>query len=514
MDNLLSIVTFLPAVAALILAVFLRGDDPDAQRNAKWVALAATGLTFLLSLFLLSGFNPADPGFQFVEEHDWILGMKYKMGVDGISVLFVLLTTFLMPLTIGACWTVEKRVKEYMIAFLVLETLMLGVFCALDLVLFYLFFEAGLIPMFLIIGIWGGANRIYASFKFFLYTFLGSVLMLVAMIAMALDAGTTDIPSLLNHQFGSESFNLLGIHVMGGMQTLLWLAFFASFAVKMPMWPVHTWLPDAHVQAPTAGSVVLAAILLKMGGYGFLRFSLPMFPVASDIMAPLVLWMSAIAIVYTSLVALVQEDMKKLIAYSSVAHMGYVTAGIFAANQQGIDGAIFQMISHGFISGALFLCVGVIYDRMHTREISAYGGLVNRMPAYALIFMLFTMANVGLPGTSGFVGEFLTLVGIFQANTWVAVVATSGVILSAGYALWLYRRVVFGELIKESLKSITDMDRRERVIFAPLVAMTLLLGVYPSLVTDIIGPSVENLVSNYQTAVLERVDATQVATHH
>ncbi|MEV8465304.1 NADH-quinone oxidoreductase subunit M [Fluviibacterium sp. DFM31] len=514
MDNLLSIVTFLPAVAALILAVFLRGDDPDAQRNAKWVALAATGLTFLLSLFLLSGFNPADPGFQFVEEHDWILGMKYKMGVDGISVLFVLLTTFLMPLTIGACWTVEKRVKEYMIAFLVLETLMLGVFCALDLVLFYLFFEAGLIPMFLIIGIWGGANRIYASFKFFLYTFLGSVLMLVAMIAMALDAGTTDIPSLLNHQFGSESFNLLGIHVLGGMQTLLWIAFFASFAVKMPMWPVHTWLPDAHVQAPTAGSVVLAAILLKMGGYGFLRFSLPMFPVASDIMAPLVLWMSAIAIVYTSLVALVQEDMKKLIAYSSVAHMGYVTAGIFSANQQGIDGAIFQMISHGFISGALFLCVGVIYDRMHTREISAYGGLVNRMPAYALIFMLFTMANVGLPGTSGFVGEFLTLVGIFQANTWVAAVATSGVILSAGYALWLYRRVVFGELIKESLKSITDMDRRERVIFVPLVAMTLLLGVYPSLVTDIIGPSVENLVSNYQTAVLERVDATQVATHH
>ena len=514
MSNLLSIVTFLPAVAALILALLLRGDDKDAQRNAKWVALIATGLTFVLSLFLLSGFDPANTGFQFVEEEDWILGMKYKMGVDGISVLFVLLTTFLMPLTIGACWTVEHRVKEYMIAFLMLETLMLGVFCALDLVLFYLFFEAGLIPMFLIIGIWGGANRIYASFKFFLYTFLGSVLMLVAMVAMALDAGTTDIPTLLTHQFGSESFNVLGIHVVGGMQTMLWLAFFASFAVKMPMWPVHTWLPDAHVQAPTAGSVVLAAILLKMGGYGFLRFSLPMFPVASDLLAPMVLWLSAIAIVYTSLVALVQEDMKKLIAYSSVAHMGYVTAGIFSANQQGVDGAIFQMLSHGFISGALFLCVGVIYDRMHTREIDAYGGLVNKMPAYALIFMLFTMANVGLPGTSGFVGEFLTLMGMFQANTWVAAVAASGVILSAAYALWLYRRVVMGELIKESLKSITDMDRRERMIFAPLVAMTLLLGVYPSLVTDIIGPSVEHLLSNYQTAVLDQADAVQVATQH
>jgi len=388
---------------------------------------------------------------------------------------------------------------------------MLGVFMALDLVLFYLFFEAGLIPMFLIIGIWGGKNRIYASFKFFLYTFLGSVLMLVAMVAMFSDAGTTDIEQLLVHQFGSESFSLLGIQIVGGMQTLLFLAFFASFAVKMPMWPVHTWLPDAHVQAPTAGSVVLAAILLKMGGYGFLRFSLPMFPVGSDVLAPLVLWMSAIAIVYTSLVALVQEDMKKLIAYSSVAHMGYVTMGIFAANQQGIDGAIFQMISHGFISGALFLCVGVIYDRMHTREIDAYGGLVNRMPAYALIFMLFTMANVGLPGTSGFVGEFLTLMGIFQVNTWIAAVATSGVILSAAYALWLYRRVVMGDLIKESLKTITDMSRRERAIFAPLVVATILFGVYPAPILDTIGPSVEALVSNYQVAVAEADLATQVA---
>ena len=500
-NQLLSIITFLPLVAALIMALFLRGDDAAARMNAKWLAMFATCVTFLASLLLLSGFDPQDTGFQFVEEREWILGLTYKMGVDGISILFVMLTTFLMPLVIWSCWAVETRVKEYMIAFLVLETLMIGVFCALDLVLFYLFFEAGLIPMFLIIGIWGGKERIYAAFKFFLYTFLGSVLMLVAMIAMYFDAGTTDIADLLTHDFGHETFELLGFQVVGGLQTMLFLAFFASFAVKMPMWPVHTWLPDAHVQAPTAGSVVLAAILLKMGGYGFLRFSLPMFPVGSDVLAPLVLWMSAIAIVYTSLVALAQTDMKKLIAYSSVAHMGFVTMGIFAANQQGVDGAIFQMISHGFISGALFLCVGVIYDRMHTREIEAYGGLVNRMPAYALVFMFFTMANVGLPGTSGFVGEFLTLMGIFQVNTWVAAVATTGVILSAAYALWLYRRVVFGDLIKEALKSITDMDRREKAIFAPLIAMTLILGVYPALVTDIIGPSVTALVTDYQAAL-------------
>ena len=521
MDNLLSIVTFIPALAALILAVFLRGEDAASQRNAKWLALLATGATFLVSLFILAQFDPQNTAFQFVEEREWLLGLKYRMGVDGISVMFVMLTTFMMPLVIAASWDVTTRVKEYMIAFLLLETLMLGVFMALDLVLFYLFFEAGLIPMFLIIGIWGGKNRIYASFKFFLYTFLGSVLMLVAMVAMYADAGTTCIAAcggdvaLMTHSFASGDISVLGVHVVGGMQTLLFLAFFASFAVKMPMWPVHTWLPDAHVQAPTAGSVVLAAILLKMGGYGFLRFSLPMFPIGAEVMTPLVLWMSAIAIVYTSLVALVQEDMKKLIAYSSVAHMGYVTMGIFAANQQGIDGAIFQMLSHGFISGALFLCVGVIYDRMHTREIDAYGGLVNRMPAYALIFMFFTMANVGLPGTSGFVGEFLTLMGIFQVNTWVAAVATSGVILSAAYALWLYRRVVMGDLIKESLKAIKDMTRRERAIFAPLVVMTLLLGVYPSLVTDIIGPSVEALIQNYETALGEGARAaTQVAASH
>jgi NADH-quinone oxidoreductase subunit M len=513
MGNLLSIVTFTPALAALILGVFLRGDDAAAQRNAKWVALVATTVTFLVSIGIYTQFDPANTGFQFVEERDWLLGLKYKMGVDGISVLFVLLTTFIMPLTILASWQVTTRVKEYMIAFLLLETLMLGVFMALDLVLFYLFFEGGLIPMFLIIGIWGGKERIYASFKFFLYTFFGSVLMLVAMVAMFSDAGTTDIPTLLTHEFSYEDFSVLGIHIVGGMQTVMFLAFFASFAVKMPMWPVHTWLPDAHVQAPTAGSVVLAAILLKMGGYGFLRFSLPMFPVGSEVMTPLVLWMSAIAIVYTSLVALVQEDMKKLIAYSSVAHMGFVTMGIFAANQQGVDGAIFQMLSHGFISAALFLCVGVIYDRMHTREISAYGGLVNRMPAYALVFMLFTMANVGLPGTSGFIGEFLTLVGIFQVNTWVAMVATSGVIFSAAYALWLYRRVVFGDLIKESLKTITDMSLRERVVFAPLIVMTLLLGVYPALITDIIGPSTAALVQHVDNAMAAAETASQHATN-
>jgi NADH-quinone oxidoreductase subunit M len=513
MLNLLSIITFTPAVAAAILAIFLRGQDEAADRNAKWLAFIATSATFLFSLILLINFDSSNTDFQFVEERPWIMGLTYKMGVDGISILFVMLTTFLMPLTIASCWDVKFRVKEYMIAFLLLETLMIGVFTALDMVLFYLFFEAGLIPMFLIIGIWGGKERIYAAFKFFLYTFLGSVLMLVAMITMYADAGTTDIPTLLAHEFSSSTFSVFGWQIVGGMQSLLWLAFFASFAVKMPMWPVHTWLPDAHVQAPTAGSVVLAAVLLKMGGYGFLRFSLPMFPIASDIFTPMVLWMSAIAIVYTSLVALVQSDMKKLIAYSSVAHMGFVTMGIFAANQQGLDGAIFQMISHGFISGALFLGVGVIYDRMHTREISAYGGLVNRMPNYAFVFLVFTMANVGLPGTSGFVGEFLIFMGVFQVNTWVALVAATGVVLSAAYALWLYRRVVLGDLIKESLKTITDISAREKAIFAPLIVMTLLLGIYPSLVTDIVGPSVAVLVEQHETALGALEVAPRPAQH-
>ena len=500
MDFLLSLVTFFPMLGAAVMLVFLRGDDEMAVRNAKWIALGVTVITFIASLEILIQFDPANPEFQMVEETKWIAGLTYKMGVDGISILFVMLTTFLMPIVIGASWKVDKRVKEYMVAFLLLESLMIGVFLSLDLVLFYVFFEAGLIPMFLIIGIWGGKDRVYASFKFFLYTLFGSVLMLIAIIAMWYDAGTTDIPTLMRHTFSSEGISVLGWQIVGGAQTLLWLAFFASFAVKLPMWPVHTWLPDAHVQAPTAGSIVLAAILLKMGGYGFLRFSLPMFPVASFYMQDFIFALSVIAIIYASLVALVQEDMKKLVAYSSVAHMGFVTIGIFTFNKQGLDGAIFQMISHGFISGALFLGVGVIYDRMHTREIDAYGGLAVRMPSYALVFMFFTMANVGLPGTSGFVGEFLTLVGAFQANTWVATGATTGVILSAAYALWLYRRVALGDLIKQSLQGIKDVSTRERLLFAPLILATLLLGIAPGLVLDIIGPSVDALISNFNIA--------------
>ena len=512
MTNLLTLVTFLPLVGALILVAFLRGNDAMAQLNAKRLALLVTMATFLLSLAVLTGFDPSNPDFQFVEEGEWMAGLTYKMGVDGLSLPFVMLTTFFFPLTIYASWAVDTRVKEYMACFLLLETLILGVFTSLDMILFYLFFEGGLIPMFLIIGVWGGKDRVYAAFKFFLYTLLGSLLMLVAMIYMYFDAGTTDVAALLNHQFSYEGFDVLGWHIVGGAQTLMWLAFFASFAVKMPMWPFHTWLPDAHVQAPTAGSVILAAILLKMGGYGFLRFSLPMFPVASEIMANFVFFLSVIAIIYTSLVALMQEDMKKLVAYSSVAHMGFVTMGIFAANQQGVDGAMFQMISHGFISGALFLCVGVIYDRIHTREIAAYGGIVNRMPIYAAVMMLFTLANVGLPGTSGFVGEFLTLTGTYQVSTWTAFGAAIGVILSAAYALWMYRRVVFGDLIKESLKSITDMNAREITIMAPLVVMTILLGVYPSLATDLFGPTVEALVENVHAA-LAQAGSVQLAAH-
>jgi NADH-quinone oxidoreductase subunit M len=486
-SNLLSITTFLPLLGAVIVAFLNR----DAVQNARWVALWTTLITFAVSLLIWSGFDKSNSGFQFVEEASWLgQTIRYKMGVDGISMLFVILTTFLMPLVIIASWgSVEDRVKEYMIAFLLLETLMIGVFCALDLLLFYLFFEAGLIPMFIIIGVWGGKRRVYASFKFFLYTLLGSVLMLLAMMAMYWHAGTTDIAALMAHKFPRE------------MQWWLFLAFFASFAVKMPMWPVHTWLPDAHVEAPTGGSVILAAILLKMGGYGFLRFSLPMFPLASQEFAPFVFTLSVVAIIYTSLVALAQEDVKKLIAYSSVAHMGYVTMGIFTFNQQGIDGALFQMLSHGLVSAALFLCVGVVYDRMHTREISAYGGLVNRMPIYAFVFMIFTMANVGLPGTSGFVGEFLTLLGAFKANTWVAFLATTGVILSAAYALWLYRRMIFGVMDKPALAGIKDMTWREIVVLGPLVVLTIFYGVYPAPVFDVTAASVKKLVSQYEQAI-------------
>jgi len=485
----LSVTIFLPLVGVLFI-MLLRGDSPATQRNARWVALWATIITLAVSLVLLRHFDATSAEFQFVEQAPWLGIANYHVGVDGISLPFVILTTALMPLCILASWTViQTRVKEYMIAFLALETLMVGTFSALDLILFYLFFEGGLIPMFLIIGVWGGPRRVYASFKFFLYTLLGSVLMLLAIMAMYWNAGTTDIPTLMQHGFPV------------GLQHWAWFAFFASFAVKMPMWPVHTWLPDAHVEAPTAGSVILAAILLKMGGYGFLRFSLPMFPAASADFAPLIFALSVVAIVYTSLVALMQEDMKKLIAYSSVAHMGFVTMGIFAATTQGVAGGIFQMISHGIVSGALFLCVGVVYDRMHTREIAAYGGLVNRMPLYAAIFMVFTLANVGLPGTSGFIGEFLTLIGTFKVNTNVALLATLGVILSAGYALWLYRKVVFGVLEKPSLAGIRDIGWREGVIFAPLVVLTILFGVLPQPVLDISSASVTQLVDNYQRAI-------------
>ena len=480
---ILSLVTFLPLVGVAFI-IALRGDDAVALRNIRWAALWTTIVTFLISLLIWVNFDTANAGFQFVEKHSWLGGTAaYHMGIDGISMPFVILTTFLMPICILASWHVTKRVREYMIAFLVLEALMVGVFCALDMVLFYLFFEAGLIPMFLIIGIWGGARRVYASFKFFLYTLLGSVLMLLAIIAMYWQSGSTDIPELIVRNPGFPA----------DMQTWLWLAFFASFAVKMPMWPVHTWLPDAHVEAPTAGSVILAAILLKMGGYGFLRFSLPMFPDASLYFQTFIYTLSIVAIIYTSLVALMQEDMKKLIAYSSVAHMGFVTMGIFSMNRQGIDGAMFQMISHGLVSGALFLCVGVVYDRLHTREISAYGGLVSRMPLYASVFMLFTMANVGLPGTSGFVGEFMTLLGAFQSNTWVAFFATTGVVLSAGYALWLYRRVVLGKLEKPALMHMPDMTPRELLTLAPLAALTIFFGVYPAPILEAFGPAVQNI---------------------
>ena len=493
MPHILSIVTFLPLLgaAAIIAASFLNKGPKDATAPiARWIALGTTLVVLAVAIALTAQFDASNAAYQFVEFAPWFAGASYHLGVDGISILFVLLTAILMPICVLASWkSVNKRVPEYMVAFLLLQTLVTGVFTSLDLFLFYIFFEGTLVPMFLIIGIWGGTNRIYASYKFFLYTLLGSVLMLLAMLWMAHETGTTSIPELKQYAFDAK------------VQPLLWLAFFASFAVKMPMWPVHTWLPDAHVQAPTAGSVILAGILLKLGGYGFILFNLPMFPLASDMFTPLVFTLSVIAVVYTSLVAFRQTDIKKLIAYSSVAHMGFVTMGIFAGNEAGVQGAVFQMLSHGFISGALFLCVGVVYDRMHTREIAFYGGLTARMPWFAAIFLLFTMANVGLPGTSGFVGEVLTMTGAYEVSTWTALIAATGVIFSAVYALTLFRNVMYGPITNPKLQTITDIDKRELLLFVPLIIATIGLGLYPNAILDITGPSVEALTTAYRAAI-------------
>jgi NADH-quinone oxidoreductase subunit M len=492
---LLSLVTFLPLVGAAFI-FFIRGEPEVVARNSRSVALWTSLVTFLLSLLVWGNFDPAQAGYQLVEKTPWLpgLGISYHLGVDGISLWFVLLSTLLTLVCVVVSWhSVENRVKEYMIAFLVMDTFMVGVFCSLDIVLFYVFFEAILIPMYLIIGIWGGPRRIYASFKFFLYTLLGSVLFLVAILYLYLVTGTTDIPAMTALLLGERRLPL-------DVQQLLWLAMFVSFAVKVPMWPFHTWLPDAHVEAPTAGSVLLAGVLLKLGGYGFLRFSLPMLPDASAYFAPFVFALSAVAIIYTSLVALMQTDMKKLIAYSSVAHMGIVTIGIFTPNALGVTGSIVQMVSHGVVSGALFMIVGVVYDRIHSREIARYGGLAERMPAYALVFMLFMLASVGLPGTSGFVGEILVIIGVFQHSSWVGLFAATTMILSAAYMLWLYRRVIFGSLEKEDLKRIGDMRLNEVVAFAPLVVIAILMGVYPSLFIDPMLPSVDNLLAQIGAA--------------
>jgi len=487
---ILSLITFLPLAGAAFIMV-IRGEPEVVAQNARSVALWTSLITLALSLLIWFNFDTTTAAFQFEEKAAWMpeFNISYHMGVDGISMLFVLLSTFLIPICVLASWAaIQTRVKEYMIAFLVLETLLIGTFCALDFVTFYMFFEGVLIPMFIIIGVWGGPRRVYSAFKFFLFTLAGSVLMLLAILFIYFETGTTDIPTIMRHSLAPE------------IQTWLWLAFFASFAIKLPMWPMHTWLPDAHVEAPTAGSVVLAAVLLKFGAYGFLRFSLPMFPEASVFFTPLIYSLSIVAIIYTSLVALAQEDMKRLIAYSSVAHMGFVTIGIFTVTTQGVEGALIQMLSHGVISAALFLIVGVVYDRMHSRLIETYGGLVHRMPVYAVVFMVFVLAAVGLPGTSGFVGEFLILIGVFQVNSWVAVLATTGIILSVVYMLWLYRRVIFGELVKEELMNIMDLNRREMVVFAPLIGVVLWMGIYPSSFLDVMHVSVANLIDQYEVA--------------
>ena len=474
---ILSILLILPVIGILLLTFISSNSESDV--NLKQTALWVSFLNFIISLVVLFNFNQLDPNFQFVEKYYWLGDtISYQVGVDGISILFVVLTTFLVPICILASYNnIKFSMKEYLIAFLALETFMIGVFISMDLILFYLFFEGGLIPMFLIIGIWGGERRIYSTFKFFLYTLAGSVFMLLAVIFIYWEVGTSSIPVLLQHEFSYNN------------QIILWLAFFASFAVKIPMWPFHTWLPDAHVEAPTAGSVILAGVLLKLAGYGFIRFSITMFPDASHYFAPMIYALSIIAIIFTSLIALVQEDMKKLIAYSSVAHMGFVTLGIFTFTIQGIEGAIIQMISHGIVSAALFLCVGVVYDRIHTREIERYGGLVNRMPLYSFSFMIFILASLGLPGTSGFVGEFLVLLSIFSVNTYFAVFATTGVVLAATYSLWLYRKIIFGQLIKDDLKDILDLSSREIIIFVPLILLTIGIGIYPIPILEIIEPS-------------------------
>ena len=485
---ILSAIIFIPLIGALFILV-TKEEQKAVVKNSKYVAIFSSLTNFFLSIFLWYSFDTSTSEFQFVEEKNWMEGfINFQLGIDGISILFILLTTFIAPICIfSGINSIRFKLKEFLIAILVMETFMLGVFCSLDLVIFYLFFEGGLIPMFLIIGIWGGQKRVYSAFKFFLFTLLGSVLMLIAIISIYWITGTTDVIKLLDIRIPQE------------YQYLLWLAFFSSFAVKLPMWPFHTWLPDAHVEAPTAGSVILAAILLKMAGYGFMRFSLGLFPVASDYFTPLIFTLSIIAIIYTSLVALMQDDMKKLIAYSSVAHMGFVTIGIFSLTKQGLDGSIIQMMSHGLISAALFLCVGVVYDRYHSRMISSYGGLVNIMPKYALVFMIFALAALGLPGTSGFVGEFLVLVGTFQVNIFVAVLASLGVVLAAAYMLWLYKRVIFGKMASSEIKEMADLNKTEIYVFASLVFLTLFFGIYPEPLFNTIDISVNNLIDNYQT---------------